>query len=87
MYRLPTIKELYGQTSGAAQWIWMDLCVQRMWSDFLADDYVPNGKCGIPLAYTFHMVFPNVCVCVFLTLAPLDVFVGKSKNNRCPLAT
>jgi hypothetical protein len=57
-------------------------CVQWMWSDFLADDYVPNGKFGIPLAYTFHMVLPNVSV--FLTLAPLDVFDGKNKKQPMP---
>jgi hypothetical protein len=36
-----------------------------------------------PLAYTSHMVFPNVCV--FLTFAPLDVFVGKLKTTDAHL--
>jgi hypothetical protein len=59
-------------------------CVQRMWTDFLADDFVPNGKFGIPLAYT-PSTWCSQLLSVFLTLAPLDIFVGKLKTTHAHL--
>jgi hypothetical protein len=113
LYRLPTIEELYGQTSGSVDvygfvkddyypmgtlrvhfripWTWHPQDDDGFWMvcstdvDWFLGRWLlyPMGSLG------FHLHTPSTwcsqVLSVFLTLAPLGVFVGKSKTTDAHL--